>query len=59
MSVPCYALYKGDSFLDMGSKSYLARLIGVKIKTIEYYMSPAHRRKTKGNAYLVIKVEDD
>lgn len=54
-----YALYKGDSFIDLGTKEHLANLLNVKIETIEYYMSPAHRRRSKDNAYIVIKIEED
>ena len=54
-----YSLYKGDSFIDLGTKQYLANLLNVKIETITYYMTPAHRKRVKSNAYIVIKIEDD
>jgi len=54
-----YALYKGDYFIDLGTKRYLANLLNVKIETITHYMTPAHRKRTKDNGYIVIKIEED
>lgn len=54
-----YALYKGDAFIDMGTKEHLAKLLNVETDTIIYYSSPSYLKKGKGNAYIVIKVEDD
>lgn len=54
-----YALYKGDTFIDLGTKEYLAEKINVKVKTITFYMSPTYRKRTKDNAYIVIKIEED
>lgn len=59
MSAACYALYKGDAFIDLGSKSYLAKKLGVNEETIAFYMSPTHRKRTKNNAYVVIRIEDE
>ena len=42
-----YALYHGDEFIDLGSKEYLANKLNVKISTIEFYMSPTYRKRTK------------
>ncbi len=53
-----YALYRGDTFIDLGTKQHLANKIGVKVSTIEYYMTPTHRKKIKGNGWIVIKIED-
>ena len=59
MIAACYALYKGDKFIDLGSRSYLAKLLGVKEATITFYMSPSHAKKVKrGNSYIVIRLED-
>ena len=54
-----YALYHGDKFIDMGSKDYLAKLIGVSKKTIEFYMAPVYKKRTNCNGWIVIKVEED
>ncbi len=62
-----YALYKGDKFIDLGTKEYLANLLNVRQKTIEFYATPAHLRKlnskksrkeyTEGT--IVVKIDDD
>lgn len=54
-----YALYKGDKFIDIGTKKYLAELLNVKIETIEFYTSPAHLRRSKDNRYIVVRIEDE
>jgi len=63
MAIHCYALYKGDRFIDLGSISYLAKKLGIKESSVVYYMSPAYQRKlggdSKGNHYILIRIEDD
>lgn len=54
-----YALYKGDTFIDLGTKEYLAQKLNVKVATIVFYMTPTYRKRTKDNAYIVIKIEED
>ena len=55
-----YALYKGDEFIDLGTKKYLADLLKVNETTINFYKSKAYRKRNKkGNCYIVIKIEDD
>ena len=54
-----YALYRGDKFIDLGTKQYLANLLNVSINTITFYMSPTYRKRTNNNGYLVIRIEDD
>ena len=41
-----FALYRGDQFIDLGTKQYLANLLGVTIKTITFYSSPTYRKRT-------------
>lgn len=54
-----YALYKGDEYLCGGLKQELADYLGVKPRTIEFYMSKAYeKRNPKGNNFKVIVVED-
>lgn len=60
MKKPIYALYKGDEFIDLGTKQYLANLLNVKPETINFYMSPTYRKRNKkGNNYIVIRIEED
>ncbi|MCT1392022.1 hypothetical protein M4D76_27645 [Peribacillus frigoritolerans] len=54
-----FALYQGDTFIDLGTKEYLANKLNVKIGTIEFYMSPTYRKRTNDNGYIVIRIEDD
>ncbi|MBR4178049.1 MAG: hypothetical protein IKR57_01715 [Bacilli bacterium] len=53
-----YALYHGDNFIDMGTKEYLSKLLGVSEKTILFYSSPTYLKRTDGNGWVVIKVEE-
>lgn len=56
-----YALYKGDKFIDIGTKEYLAELLNVRKETIEFYASPTYLKRSKenANAYVVVKIEGD
>ena len=55
-----YALYKGDEFVDLGTKSHLAKLLNVKEETINFYMSETYKKRNKkSNCYIVIRIEDD
>lgn len=56
-----YAIYKGDTFLFVGSKKECANYLEVKEDTISYYMTPAYKKRCKDeyiNRILVIKVEE-
>lgn len=53
-----YALYKGDKFIDIGTKEYLAKLLNVRKETIEFYASPTKLKRAK-NGYVVIRIDDD
>ena len=52
-----YALYKGDEFIDIGTKDYLAKKINVSEKTITFYSSHAHLRRIKASAWIVVKLD--
>ena len=51
-----YALYNGDTFIDLGSRKHIAELLGVKERTVDFYTSPVWRRrhKTEGEGIIVI-----
>lgn len=55
-----YALYKGDKFIDLGTREYLAKLLNCTTTTISFYCKPAYlkRIKNKGNSLIVIRIED-
>ena len=54
-----YALYKSDKYLYGGTKQELAKYLGVKVHTIEFYLTPAYKKRIKENSYYLIEVEED
>lgn len=51
-----YAVYKGDKFIDEGTRYELAEKLGVKEDTIIFYASPANKKrieKRKSNNSLI------
>ena len=54
-----YALYKGDKFIDLGTLEYLSKKLNVEKRTISFYSKPSYLKRSKGNSYIVIKIEDD
>lgn len=54
-----YALYKGDEFIDLGTKEYLASVLGVDKRTIDFYSYPVYQKRTGGRGYVVFLIEDD
>lgn len=56
-----YALYKGDTFIDLGTLDELARSINVSRNTMMFYTSKVHqkRKKNPNKGYIVIKIEDN
>ena len=59
MEKTMYALYKGDTFIELGTKEELAQMLGVKQQTISFYMSPVHYKISKGNGYVVVRIEEE
>ena len=56
--MPEYALYHGDTFIDLGTKKHLADLLGVKEASITFYMSPTYKKRTNYRGYIVIKIPE-
>lgn len=54
-----YALYKGDRYIDMGTRKYLSELIGVTEQTIYFYSTLTYAKRGGDNRYVVILVEED
>ncbi|MDA5386971.1 hypothetical protein [Loigolactobacillus backii] len=42
-----YALYHGDKYIYDGTVAELAEYLGVSQNTIQFYTTPAYRRRTK------------
>ena len=53
-----YALYHGDTFIDLGSKKKLASLLNVKEATITFYMTPTYLKRTGYRGYVVIRIPE-
>jgi hypothetical protein len=54
-----YAIYSGDTFLALGTLDEIAAFLGVKRKTIQFYMQPIYKKRRKDKEfYVVIEVED-
>ena len=48
-----FALWKGEECVDVGSARELAERRGVKVETILFYASAAHKRRDKDGRRLV------
>lgn len=57
-----YAIYKGDKFIDLGTREYLAKRFSVTEKYISFLASPTARKRGKqddSNKLIAVKIEDD
>nr|WP_249310053.1 hypothetical protein [Bacillus sp. FJAT-49736] len=58
-----YAVYKGDSFICLGTMEQCAAYLGVKESSIKFYTSSAYKRRgakrKDPNRLIVFKIEDD
>ena len=59
-----YALYKGDTFIDLGTIKELAKKLGVNERTVQYYVTPSHLKRCQkhdenGNYLIVIKLDEE
>lgn len=55
-----YAIYKGDTFLYMGTKKECAEYLNVKEATILFYITKTYQKRcSDGNRIIVIKIEED
>ena len=57
MKPNCFAIYKGDEFIDLGTLEYLASSLGVRKETILFYSTPTYKRRIKKNGLIVFRVE--
>lgn len=55
-----YAIYDGDTFVDLGTAEYLAKKLNIRRKTITYFCTPSYLKRIKDDPYKrrVIKIED-
>ena len=59
-----YALYHGDTFIDIGTIPQLARRQGVSPHTIRFYKAPSYlkrieQRNALDTAMILVKIEED
>lgn len=54
-----YALYKGDEFLEIGTRKELAEYLGVSITTIDFYKSKAWLERSGYRSYVLVEVKED
>ena len=56
-----YAIYKGDKFIDLGTKKELAEKLKIKPKSICYYISPSYQKRSKvyNKRLIVIEIKDN
>ena len=54
-----YAVYKGENIIAMGTRKELAELLKVKIRTINFWASPANYKRDKGKRKIAIKVDEE
>ena len=55
-----YAMYKGDKLLAVGTSREIAKELGIKQKTVWWYLSPSYqkRRKSGKNRQELIRLDD-
>lgn len=55
-----FALYRGDEFVDVGTKKELAAKLGIKPESVGFLASPENaRRNRSGNRLMAYRVEED
>lgn len=52
-----YALYKGDEYLGMGTIKELAKIHGVKHRTIRFYLTPTYKKRCGSSKKRLVLVE--
>ncbi|WP_375379805.1 hypothetical protein [Listeria booriae] len=54
-----YALYRGDTLLQIGTAEELAKFKKVKRKTILFYATPSYRKRTSDKSLRTIKLLEE
>lgn len=52
-----YAIYKGDKFIDLGTKKELAKKLNVTPKTIYFYTTPTYQKRIQDYSKRLIVIE--
>lgn len=51
-----YALYKGDTFIDLGTMNEIAQRQGIPVATLRAYSKLNNKKADKGNRLVVINI---
>ena len=55
-----YALYHGDTFVDVGTAAEISKHTGIALRTLMFYHTPTYRKTTdERTSYRLIDLEDD
>lgn len=54
-----YALYKGDTFLDIGTAEQLAEKFNLSPNFIKWAGCPSAVKRYAGRGYITVKVDDE
>ena len=56
-----FALYKGDTFVDVGTYAELAARTGIKIETLRFYATAMHRKRLKNpeKGLIAVRLEEE
>lgn len=49
-----YALYKGDKFIDIGTKQEISEKMNWSKSTVSFLHTPTNAKRSKGNRYLIV-----
>ena len=53
-----YAVYKGDNLLAVGTAVEIAKLLGVKPRTVRWWTTPTNRNRAVKNRKVAYLIED-
>ena len=56
-----FALYKGDTFVDVGTYAELAARTGIKEESLRFYATSVHRKRLKNpdKGLIVVRLEEE
>jgi len=58
------AVYKGDNLICLGTVDECAKVMGIRLETVKFYLTPSYqkilkKRKEASDSLVVIKIEED
>ncbi|KPJ21806.1 hypothetical protein [Streptococcus phocae] len=55
-----YAIYKGDKFIDVGTKREIADQLGITPNSVTFLASPSHKKRSPNDRFAIfIGYEED